>query len=118
MGSTYKDNTPIERRKQMAARVKERYPDRLPIICEPIRNETKMRMDKRKFLCPSTLRMSHFIVVIKSRIKDLKPTEAIYIYVNNSIIPPNTMTVSEAYEKYADEDGLLYIQFAKENTFG
>ena len=116
--SYYKDRTTHDQRRDLAEKVKMRYPGRLPVICEP--HDTKdptTVLDKHKFLCPSQLKMGQFVAVVRKRLKDVEPTEAIYLYVQG-VIPSNVMTVEEAHDKYAEKDGLLYITFAKENTFG
>ncbi len=116
----YRDRTTLDQRKDLAEKVKMRYPGRLPIICEPHkRDDPSTAIDKNKFLCPSNLTMGQFVSVVRSRLKDVAPSEAIYLYIGEkAAIPSNTMTVEAAHEKYAEDDGLLYITFAKENTFG
>lgn len=117
----FEDITPLETRKMLAQKVKERYPNFLPIICEPgDLNDESIRIHKRKFLCPSSMKIGEFVRVVRSRIDKLESSEAIYLFAGTkSSIPSNTMTVEDAYGKYAsEEDGLLYIKFAKENCFG
>ena len=118
--STYRETTPLDNRKDLAEKVRLRYPGRIPIICEAHDATDKTaQLDKRKFLCPSGLLMGQFVMTIRQRMKDFKKSDAIYLYVGpKGVIPSNIMTVAEAHEKYAEEDGLLYIKFAKENTFG
>ena len=117
---SYKETTSHEQRKDLAEKVKMRYPGRLPIICEPHDTEDEsVEIDKNKFLCPSQLTMGQFVSVLKSRMKKIRPSEAIYLYIGEKqTIPANTMTVQEAHDKHGEEDGLIYIKFAKENTFG
>ena len=45
----YKRTFPFEKRKEEAKRILEKYPDRVPVICERV-NKTVPDMDKRKFL--------------------------------------------------------------------
>lgn len=47
----------------------------------------------------------------------LHPNETLFFLVNNSMLPTGCM-ISQIYEKYKDEDGLLYVFWDKENTFG
>ena len=70
----------------------------------------------KKYLVPGDLNMSHFIYVVRKRIK-LEPSETLFLMVNNQLCPSN-IVLSEVYEKYKDEDGFLYIVYSAENTFG
>lgn len=114
----YRESTLPEVRRDLAEKVMSRYPGRLPLICET--DDDGLTIDKIKFLCPGTLELGQFILVLRGRIKDLRSSEALYLYLGDKgVLPPNSMTIGEAHAKYADEeDNLLYIKFARESTFG
>ena len=118
MSSYFKQRHSFENRYKEALTAREKYPDRIPIICEKsiVGNNNAPNIDKIKYLVPLELTIGQFIYVIRKRM-GLKPEEAIFLFIAN-IIPPSSVTVWELYCKYRDVDGFLYSQYSKENVFG
>merc|ERR1712227_775360 len=112
----FKQEHPLERRKSEAERIRAKYPDRIPVICEKSDRSDIPDIDKKKYLVPADLTVGQFIYVIRKRIK-LPPERAIFIFINN-VIPPTAHLMSTIYEEQKDEDGFLYITYSGENTFG
>ena len=108
--------TPIEKRKSEAERIRAKYPDRVPVICEKADRSDIPDIDKKKYLVPADLTVGQFHYVIRKRIK-LAPEKALFLFCSNSI-PPNAALMSTTYEENKDEDGFLYIQYSGESTFG
>lgn len=107
----------LEKRIHESTRILKKYPDRIPVIVQRIKNNTDIKdIDKKKYLVPNDLTIGQFIYIIRKRIK-LEPEKAIFIYINN-IIPPTSSLISQFYNEQKDEDGFLYIEFSGENTFG
>lgn len=107
----------FEKRIEESTRILKKYPDRIPIIVQRIKNNTDIPdIDKKKYLVPNDLTIGQFIYIIRKRIK-LEPEQAIFTYINN-IIPPTSSLVSHLYNEQKDEDGFLYIEFSGESTFG
>lgn len=115
-GKCFKDEHPLEKRKAEAGRIKEKYPDRIPVIVEKTDKSDIPLIDKKKYLVPSDLTVGQFVYVIRKRIK-LSPEKAIFIFVKN-ILPPTAALMSSIYEDHRDDDGFLYITYSGENTFG
>jgi GABA(A) receptor-associated protein len=111
----YKDDYTLEHRKNESSKILERYPDRIPIICETL-DKKAPKLDKKKFLVPCDLTMGQFMFILRKRI-NLKQEEAIYLFVNNTICPSSAL-MSSIYDKNIDEDGFLYIKYNGESTFG
>lgn len=105
-------------RSEESRRVRERYPERIPIIVEKstVRDSDVPNIDKRKYLVPYDLTVGQFVYVIRKRIK-LRPEQAIFVFVKN-VLPPTAAMLSEIYQEYKDEDDFLYITYSGENTFG
>nr|Q5QFG1.1 RecName: Full=Autophagy-related protein 8; AltName: Full=Autophagy-related ubiquitin-like modifier ATG8; Flags: Precursor [Ogataea angusta]AAU04437.1 autophagy-related protein 8 [Ogataea angusta] len=116
MRSQFKDEHPFERRKAEASRIRGKFLDRIPVICEKVEESDIPEIDKRKYLVPSDLTVGQFVYVIRKRIQ-LPSEKAIFIFVND-ILPPTASLMSTIYEQYKDEDGFLYILYSGENTFG
>ena len=108
--------TPAEKRQAEAARIREKYHDRIPVIVEKAEKSDIPDIDKKKYLVPADLTVGQFVYVIRKRIK-LSPEKAIFIFVNN-VLPPTAALMSSIYEEHKDEDGFLYIVYSGENTFG
>ncbi|KAG6785239.1 hypothetical protein POTOM_010969 [Populus tomentosa] len=133
----------IERRQAEAGRIRDKYPDRIPVIVEraeksdvPDIDKKKLLNDKRNitlfkfdellngwkvlsgtlYLVPADLTVGQFVYVVRKRIK-LSPEKAIFIFVKN-ILPPTAAMMSAIYEENKDEDGFLYMTYSGENTFG
>ena len=64
----YKNDHPYEKRAAEAARIREKYPDRIPVICEREPRSNIPPVDKRKYLIPMDLTVGQFVYVIRKRI--------------------------------------------------
>ncbi len=100
----------------VSARIRSKYPDRIPVICEKAPRSSIPDIDKKKYLVPSDLTVGHFVYVIRKRIK-LPPEQAIFIFINGNI-PANGVLMSAMFDEHADADGFLYVTYSGENTFG
>eukprot|EP00548_Thalassiothrix_antarctica_P006182 CAMPEP_0194137996 /NCGR_PEP_ID=MMETSP0152-20130528/7838_1 /TAXON_ID=1049557 /ORGANISM="Thalassiothrix antarctica, Strain L6-D1" /LENGTH=128 /DNA_ID=CAMNT_0038835253 /DNA_START=23 /DNA_END=409 /DNA_ORIENTATION=- len=116
MSKTFKEEHELEKRKSEAERIRAKYPDRVPVICEKADRSDIPDIDKKKYLVPADLTVGQFHYVIRKRIK-LAPEKALFLFCSNSI-PPNAALMSTVYEEQKDDDGFLYIQYSGESTFG
>jgi len=112
----YKNNISEDIRIQECSRILNKYPDRIPIIVCKDKNCSLLDIDKQKYLVPQDMSLGQFMYVIRKRIR-LQPNEALFVLVNNSLIPSNK-SLQEIYESNKDTDGFLYIVYSSENTFG
>ena len=112
----FKDKHPFEKRLLESSRIMEKYPNRIPIICECVGGEVP-DIDRNKYLVPSDLSMGGFLYVIRQRIK-IKSEQSIYLFVGDSVMVSGSQTLGTVYEKYKDLDGFLYTCYSGENTFG
>jgi len=98
-------------------RIRQLYPDRVPIIVETCYNSNIPILDKTKYLVPINLTVGQFMYVIRNRLK-LSSDKSIYFFINGSI-PCSSSLIFHVYELYKDEtDEFLYILINGENTFG
>ncbi|CDO51812.1 hypothetical protein DV451_004287 [Geotrichum candidum] len=116
MRSKYKDANSFEHRKAEADRIRHKYTDRIPVICEKVEKSDIPMIDKAKYLVPTDLTVGQFVYVIRKRIK-LAPEKAVFIFVDD-VLPPTAALMSTIYEEHKDPDGFLYITYSGENTFG
>ena len=114
----FKNEFKFEDRIVEAKRVLSKYPDRVPIICEPSlfkKNNCPM-IDKRKYLVPKELTIGQFLYAIRKRLQ-MPPEKALFLFVNNTI-PSTSSLIGEIYNAHKDADQYLYISYAQENVFG
>lgn len=115
LSAKYKALHSFDSRREESQRIMNKYPSRIPIICEPLKLSNP-QIDKTKYLVPNDLTVGQFLYVIRKRIA-LPPEQAIYLFVNGSI-PTTSELVSVVYDNHRDLDGFLYIYYSCENTFG
>jgi GABA(A) receptor-associated protein len=112
----FKKDFEIHVRKCESQKIMTKYPGKIPVIVEKQAHSDMPNIDKKKYLVPGDLNMSHFIYVVRKRIK-LEPSETLFLMVDNRLCPSNAL-LSDIYGNYKDEDGFLYIVYSAENTFG
>ena len=85
-------------RKAHMAMVK--YPDKVPVYISVAPGEQSVPdLDRRYYLMSSKM--------------------AIFVFVDNGILPPTSALISEIYSQYKNPiDALLYISYRSEQTFG
>ena len=124
----------LDQRKQESERIRAKYPERVPVICEKTDKSNVPEIDKKKYLVPGDLTIGQFMYVIRKRLK-LPAEQAIFLFING-VIPPASailnqvtqisvvyvciilISPSQVYDEHKDQDGFLYITYSGENTFG
>lgn len=118
MKRRYKDQHTFEQRKQEAERVLNKYPDRIPVICEraPFAKVDCPFIDKTKYLVPRELSVGQFMYVIRKRLK-LESHKSLFLYAG-TMIPANIMRMDALHSLQQENDNFLYLCYSLENTFG
>jgi len=116
-----KDNPDQSKRKVESDKIREKYKDRIPVICEKKKKETLNDIDKSKFLVPCDLTFTQFSAIIRKKI-NLDKSKALNLLVMGNDKKQYSETgdklMSEIYEKHKDNDGFLYITYTGEITWG
>jgi len=114
----FKENRSFIDRLHETTRILEKYPDRIPLICEKGKDVSSkfLEIDKNKYLVPNDLTVGHFVYVIRKRLQ-LPPEKAIFLFIRG-IMPSSSSLLYHLYDIYKDEDGFLYVNYTFENTFG
>ncbi|KAJ9459442.1 Autophagy-related protein 8 [Diplonema papillatum] len=86
---------PFDERKKESERITQKYPDRIPVICEKHQQSNVPDIDKTKYLVPLDLNVGQFIYVVRKRIK-LEPEKALFVFVNG-MLPPTGMVFLAHY---------------------
>lgn len=95
----------------------EKHPNRVPVYVDKKQGDDIPSLDNHKYLIPNDMTVAQFMVIIRKKIK-IDSKKAMFIFVDNSILPPNIATFRDLYRDHARPDGILYTTFAVENTFG
>ena len=112
----FKKKTDYNCRLAGSTNIKNKYPDRVPIIVERYRDANLPNIDKSKYIVPKDMTLGQFIYVIRKRIK-LDSNQALFVTING-ILEGSSTIISNLYETHKDDDGFLYILYTSENTFG
>ena len=114
----YRKAYPFDERKAEATRVLNKYPERIPIICQKVDNndDSIPTIEKIKYLVPIDLTLAQFMCILRKKL-ELPSEKAVFIFVNNTI-PTASETIEKIYEEHKDLDGFLYMTYSGENTFG
>ncbi len=112
----FKSQHSFNERIRESKRIMEKYPDKLPIICEKS-SLKEPNSSKSKYLVDVDLKIAQFMFVIRSKMI-IDATQAIYLFVNGNTLVPSNAYLATIYEIYKDDDGFLYLNYATENTFG
>ncbi len=115
----FKSEHTLKDRLEESSRIMNKYPDRIPIICEKMNNSKNKDLptiDKSKYLVPKDLTLSQFLYVIRNRMK-LPSEKAIFLFIGGTI-PASSELILNIYSRYKDSDGFLYITYSGENVFG
>jgi GABA(A) receptor-associated protein len=100
----YRKATPTKDREEEAARIRARYPDRIPVVAYRAARSTALpHMDRNKFLTPSTMTMGEMVFVFCG---------------DTGILAPTSACMSDLYARHKHHDGFLYLTYCAENTFG
>jgi GABA(A) receptor-associated protein len=110
----------IDSRREESTKIRNKYPDRIPIIVDRHEAHTP-KIDKHKFLCPAHISIAEFQIIIRKRLM-LSAEDAIFIFLEgkngNRILPRGISLLSEIYKYNKQDDGFVYLYYAKESTFG
>ena len=110
----YSENVKEE---SIAAELLKKYPGRIPLIA--MRHHTcspDVKIEKTRYLVPKELELACIHGVIRRRLY-LNSRQSLFLFCNNMLIP-QSLTMAYIYDKYAHEDGFLYIYYTTENAYG
>lgn len=114
---------PFDARMAEAQRIRTKYPDRVPVICERAPRSDLPVIEKRKFLVPGHMLCGELKYVIHKYVMqscepgELNAMQTIYLSVNNTS-PKSGTLMWEIYDQYRAEDGFVYFIYSAENTLG
>lgn len=110
------ETTFLKKHKNNARLLREKYPNRIPIIVSKDPKSDISEVDKKKYLVPDDYTVGQFVFMIRKRIV-LPSHKAMFIFIDN-VLPSTSELMTVLYEKHKDPDEFLYITYSGENTFG
>nr|XP_032816523.1 gamma-aminobutyric acid receptor-associated protein-like 2 isoform X1 [Petromyzon marinus] len=107
---------PQEHRRAESNKIRNKYPDRVPVVVEKVPGSQIGDIDKRKYLVPADITVAQFMWIIRKRVQ-LPSDKAIFLFIDKTV-PQSSASIGQLYEDQKDEDGFLYVAYSGENTFG
>ena len=99
------------------ARLRQKYPHLIAVICEPNDKNKLFKSTRVKFLVPNELTVGQFIWVLRKRI-GIESNEALFLFTASNNLVPTGYAMDLVYRDHHNDDGFLYFKYANENTFG
>ena len=96
-----------------------RHPNRVACWIDKVSGDNTLpdtENEKKKYLIESDMNLGQVMYIIRKRVK-IDSKKAIFLFVEN-VLAPNSTTMGELYKEHARPDGLLYITYRAESTFG
>ncbi|ETW30671.1 hypothetical protein PFTANZ_05828, partial [Plasmodium falciparum Tanzania (2000708)] len=120
-----KDEVSFENRVAETHKIRSKYPNRIPVVCERANRSNLPIIEKKKFLVPMNMLVGEFKFILHQHINQsaygsnmkLFRERTIYLFVNN-IVPKTGLLMQDLYEMYKDEDGYLYMEYSCESCLG
>lgn len=109
-------NKSLEQKKAEVAKIRQKYPRRVPVMVYKHPKSKIANIDKNKFLVPLDMPLGSFSCVLRKRIK-LQSIDAIYLFVGGSLAQSHA-TMGQIYQDHQDDSGYLSVMYSGERTFG
>jgi len=93
-----------------------KYPDKIPIICNKNPSSKIKELPKKKYLVTKELTLAQFTYLIRKHI-DLLKNETIFIHCGN-YLASSCSIINDLYHQKKADDGILYLTYSSEETFG
>jgi GABA(A) receptor-associated protein len=113
----YKAQNSYEKRKKESSNIRQKYNNIIPVIVEKSGTKDIQQITKTKFLVEKDMTVGKFLYRIRTELK-LGQHEAMFLFINNTIVPSNNDTMGKIYLEHMDADGFLYITYCLEHVFG
>jgi GABA(A) receptor-associated protein len=96
------------------------FPTKVPVICE---RSAKAPVDcpvmrRRKFIVQRDYTCAQFLHVVRSLLDPIGLDVALFLFVQDRIIPPSGARIINIYNLFKSSDGFLYFTFSCEHCFG
>lgn len=115
--NSFKNANALCARQETSRRILRSHAGHVPVVVERVHGRTPV-MDKNKFVVPSTYTVGHLVYMMRKRMPEVRRHQAIFLFVAVGVLPPTSTSVAQLYDEHRDEDGMLYVRYSLEHTFG
>ena len=112
----FKKKTTQQHRKEESDHIRDKYPDRVPVVIEQGGCWDKAPLDKAKYLVPCDVTAYHLQHILRKRIK-MSDRESIFLFCGPKLIKSD-VSIKRLYDSNKEQDGFLYITYSQESVFG
>lgn len=113
----FKEESTEDERKRESESIFKKYPENIPVIVEKHPSSKLPRLSQTKFLLNSSLRAYHLTLLIRKKM-NLNKADALYLFINGHDLLKTDTQLNEAYKRYKDSDGFLYVCYHEYSSFG
>lgn len=111
VGPRFKAQNTYETRKEVAAQLREQYPNRLPVIVElDPKAQTIIGIIKKQWLAPPEATLDYFALQTRHVIQ-IGRQELLAFMVESGDLIMGTDNMESIYKRFRDPDGFLYLNF-------
>lgn len=109
----------LEEKRKDADRLREKYPDKVPVIVQVAKSSEIPQTRKPKYLMPKSISIGKVQTILRDYLKDqdFDESKALFIFVKD-VMPMISETLGDLDDQHRNEDGFLYLSYSGENTFG
>ena len=107
------ENKDFEKRRKMYFDMKQKFPVRIPIVCEKDSQSKAKDINKTKYLINRKATAIQFYDELRKQ-NNIQKEEALFLLVNGKYLIAGDINLGEIYDKYHDKDGFLYIVYSCE----
>lgn len=102
-----------------AARIRSKHPGHVPVIVERAATAHADIPDvaKRKYLISRDATFGELMAAVRVRLS-VPRDKALFWFVAGSTLVPTSSVMADIDRRFAGEDGLLYVTYTGESTFG
>merc|ERR1712176_1343810 len=86
----FKEDHTFDQRCAESQKIRQKYPDRIPVIVQKVEGSQIEKIDKRKYLVPADITAAQFMWIIRKRI-NLPSERAIFLFVDK-MVPQSSWT--------------------------
>jgi GABA(A) receptor-associated protein len=112
----YRNEHTFRERQAEAEKLRNKFPDRVPVIVERSPTASIGQLDENKFLLPWDLTVGQFYYIIRQRL-NMRPEDALYFYIKYTS-PYKNATMGAVYQLLRYFDFVLYVSYSDSSVYG
>jgi hypothetical protein len=114
----YKMMYSFEKRVEDSKRLREKAPEKVPVIFEREQGSYISDLKNNKMLIPRDTTIGRIMIILRKDVLKIDSNQGLFLFFDNTIIPTPLNTIGEIDDKYKDKDGFLYCKLTAYQTYG